>query len=183
MSNISKKVELLISIDDKIICTLYPKITQQSIITSVKNIKHQLLNSGVSVEKVFDIYDTSIEILQNILKYSYGNKISKDKKREADGQFILSYNSSDQTITINSSNNISTAQVETIKKRVNEVTGLDVKSLKKLIREKMRSKRDGHENGAGLGFATIATKVSQPIKVEFKTISAEIVEYTLKIKI
>lgn len=183
MNNISKEIELLISIDDKIICTLHPKITQESIIASVKDIKQQLLDNGVSGEKVFDVYDISIEILQNILKYSYGNKITKDKKREADGHFIVSYNSLNKTITISSSNNISSDKVETIKKRVDEVTGLDIKSLKKLLREKMRSKRDGHENGAGLGFATIATKVTQPIEVEFKTLSDEIVQYTLKIKI
>ncbi len=183
MNEISKEVELSISIDDKVICNLTPKITQESIVLSVKDIKQQLQDNGVSSEKVFDVYDTSIEILQNILKYSYGNTITEDKKREADGKFTVSYNSSKQSITINSSNNISSDQVETIKKRIDEVSGLDEKSLKKLLREKMRSKRDGHANGAGLGFATIATKVIQPIEVGFNNISDEVVEYTLKIKI
>ncbi|MEA1917290.1 MAG: SiaB family protein kinase [Campylobacterota bacterium] len=183
MDNISKELDLSISIDGKVICELNPKITQETIIKSVNDIKQQLLDNGVSQEKVFDVYDASIEILQNILKYSYGNNVDKDKKREADGQFIASYDSSNQTITIISSNNISSAQVETIKKRIDEVTGLDEKALKKLLREKMRSKRDGHADGAGLGFATIATKVIQPIEVTFKNISADIVQFTLKIKI
>ena len=183
MDNISKEVELSIKIDDKIICKLHPKITQETIIKSVKDIKQQLLDHGISQEKVFDVYDVSIEILQNILKYSYGNKITKDKKREADGKFIASYNSSNQTISITGSNLINKAQVETIKERVQEVAGLDKKALKKLLKEKMRSKRDGHANGAGLGFATMASKVVEPVKVEFEEILDDVIRYTLKIKI
>ena len=45
----------------------------------------------------------------------------------------------------------------------------------------MKSKRDGHKNGAGLGFATIATKISKPISVEFENILEDVVKYRLEV--
>jgi hypothetical protein len=122
-------------------------------------------------------------MLQNILKYSYGNKIDEDKKREADGKFILSYDTTTGEIVICSCNLITSPQVEVIKQRVDEVAGLNEKELRKLLRAKMKSKRDGHENGAGLGFATIATRTSKPIKVEFENVLEDVVKYKLKVVI
>jgi hypothetical protein len=142
------------------------------------------LYNGLDKEKIFNIYDISIEMLQNILKYSYGNKVDENKKREADGKFILSYDSSIQKVTICSCNLISSSQVETIKQRVDEIKGLNEKELRKLLRAKMKSKKDGHENGAGLGFATIATKVSKPIRVDFQEILEDMVmKYKLEVVI
>ena len=45
----------------------------------------------------------------------------------------------------------------------------------------MKSKRDNHDHGAGLGFATIATKISNPLKVEFETIFTNVVKYKLTV--
>jgi len=179
----TKELELCIKVDDNIISELRPKVTQKTIITTVQNIKQQLLDNNLDKEKVFDIYDVSIEILQNILKYSYGIKIDEDKKREADGKFTLSYNSTTLKVEIVSENIITSSQVDIVKQRIDEVTGLDEKALRKLLRDKMKSKRDGHKNGAGLGFATIATKVSEPIEVEFEEILDDVIKYKLKIVI
>ena len=43
----------------------------------------------------------------------------------------------------------------------------------------MKSKRDGHDNGAGLGFATIATKITEPIKINFEKILENVTKYNL----
>jgi len=144
--NQEKELELCIKIDEKVIVELNSKITQESIITTVKNIKQKLIDYGVDAGKVFSVYDISIEMLQNILKYSYGNKIYEDKKREADGKFILKYDSVTKEIILCSCNFVSLSQVEIIKQRVDELKGLDEKELRKLLRVKMKSKRDGHNN-------------------------------------
>jgi len=178
-----KELELCIKIDEKVISELSSKITQENIISTAQSIKQQLLDNGLDKEKIFNIYDVAIEMLQNILKYSYGNKIDENKKREADGKFILSYDSSIQKVILCSCNLISSLQVETIKQRINEVSGLNEKELRKLLRTKMKSKRDGHENGAGLGFATIATTILKPIRVEFQEILENVVKYKLEVVI
>ena len=179
--NNEKELELCIKIDDNTISQLSSKITQENIITTVQDIKQQLLDNSIDKEKVFNIYDISIEMLQNILKYSYGNQIDENKKRAADGKFTLAYDSTTNEVTVSSCNLISSTQVETINQRVDEVAELTEKELRKLLRTKMKSKRDGHENGAGLGFATIATKISQPIKVEFEDILEGVVKYRLEV--
>jgi hypothetical protein len=181
--NQEKELELCIKIDEKVISELSSKITQENIISTAQSVKQQLLDNDMDKEKIFDIYDVAIEMLQNILKYSYGNKIDENKKREADGKFLLSYNSSSQEVTLCSCNLITSNQVETIKERIDEVKGLNEKELRKLLRTKMKSKRDGHENGAGLGFATIATKISKPISVEFENILEDVVKYRLEVVI
>ena len=179
--NQEKELKLCIKIDEKVISELSSKITQENIISTVQSMKQQLLDNDMDKEKIFNIYDVAIEMLQNILKYSYGNKVDENKKREADGKFILSYDSSIQKVTICSCNLISSKQVETIKQRVDEIKGLNEKELRKLLRIKMKSKRDGHENGAGLGFATIATKISKPISVEFENVLEDVVKYKLEV--
>ena len=179
----TKELDLCIQVDDKIISELQPKITQENIIVTVQDIKQQLLDNNFDKEKLFDVYDASIEILQNILKYSYGNKIGENKKREADGSFKLMYNSKTQKVIIISENLITVVQSKTIRQRADEVLGLDDKELRKLLRAKMKSKKDGHDNGAGLGFATIATKISEPLKVSFEEVLNNVVKYRLQIVI
>jgi len=180
---IEKELELCIKLDDKTISELSSKVTQKNIISTVQDIKQKLLDNNLDMEKVFIVYDVSIEILQNILKYSYGNKIDENKKREADGRFALSYDSQTQEITICSCNLITISQVEIIKQRIDEVSGLSEKELRKLLRVKMKSKKDNHDGGAGLGFATIATKISKPLSIEFTEILNDVVKYKLKLVI
>ena len=181
--NQEKDLELCIKIDEKVISELSSKITQENIINTVQDIKQQLLDNGLDKEKIFNIYDVSIEMLQNILKYSYWNKVDENKKREADGKFILSYDTTTREVILCTCNLVSFSQVEIIKQRIDEVSGLTEKELRKLLRAKMKSKKDGHENGAGLGFTTIATKISEPIRVEFKEILEDVLKYKLEVVI
>jgi len=179
----SKELEFCIKVDEHVISELHSKITQENIIATVQNIKEQLLSFNLDKEKIFNVYDISIEMLQNILKYSYGNKIYENKKREADGRFMVSYNSTTQDITICSCNLITSLQKNIIKQRVDEVKNLSEKELRKLLRSKMKSRKDNHEDGAGLGFTTIATKISKPIKVQFEEVLKDIMKYRLEVVI
>jgi len=181
MQNIMEKLNLCIVVDKKIIYECNEKITQENIIKSAKKIKSQLINKKISKEKIDAIYEISIEILQNILKYSYGNKIDADKIREADGKFGVTYDSAKDIITLKSCNLINSDKVELIKQRVQEVSGLNEEELRKLFRQKMKTKKDNHDNGAGLGFITIARKVSEPINVEFEPIINGVEKYSLEV--
>jgi len=181
-ATVTKELEICISVDEHNVSVLSPKVTQESIIKTVQNIKQKLLDNNVEKEKVFDVYDISIELLQNILKYSYGNKIDENKKREADGKFVLKYNTKSDEIIICCCNLVTLSQVETIKQREKEVEGLDKKALRKLIRAKMKSKKDGHDHGAGLGFATVASKVSE-MAIEFDKVLDNVMRYKIEIVI
>jgi hypothetical protein len=172
---------MCIKVDGEILSSTHSKITQENIISTVQEMKQKLLDSNLDKEKIYNIYDISIEMLQNILKYSYGNKVNEDNTKEADGQFVIAYDSNNDEFNICSCNLITELQVEKIEQRIKELNGLDEKGLRKLLRSKMKSRRDNHKHGAGLGFATIATKISKPLKAEFEKIFENVVKYKLTV--
>ena len=178
---IDKNMDISIEIDGDIIAEIHSKITQENIVSIVQTVKQKLLDYNLDKEKIFNIYDISIELLQNILKYSYGNKIDEENKREADGAFIVAYNSKTENFIITSANLISVSQMEVIEQRLKEVEGLDEKGLRKLLRSKMKLRKDGHANGAGLGFATIASKTFMPLEVKFEKVLQNVIKYTLTV--
>ena len=181
MQNIIEKLDVCITIDSKIIFEFNAKVTQENIIASAKTVKAQLIDREISKEKIDATYEITIEMLQNILKYSYGNVVDKNKTREADGRFGMIYDSEENIITLKSCNLINTQKIELIKQRVQEVSGLDEGELRKLFRQKMKTKKDSHSDGAGLGFITIASKASKPIQVEFESIIDGVEKYSLEV--
>jgi len=70
-----------------------------------------------------------------------------------------------------------------LEKKLEETKDLDSSSLRKLAREKMRSKVDNHVRGAGLGFITIAQKVILPMQMNFTSYKDDILVYKLKLVI
>jgi len=176
-----KELDFCVRIDGEVISEISSIITQEQIVTTVQKMKQQLIEHNLDKEKIFDIYDISIEMLQNILKYSYGTTIDEDNKREADGKFLVVYESATKEFSICSCNLIEQSQKERILQRAKEVEGLTKKELRKLIRSKTKSRKDNHENGAGLGFATIAIKASKPIDIRFQDLSNGTLKYILEI--
>jgi len=178
----AKKIQNISVVANEIILyELDSKISQESIILSVKIIKNKLEAYKVEKEKIHNICEISIEMLQNILKYSYGKKKCDDKKNEADGVFIVKYNTEDNIVTIISTNLIDKKQEDIINQRIQEVSKLDEKAMNKIFIGKMRSKKDNHKNGAGLGFITMAQKIINPIETKFEYILGDILRYTLKV--
>lgn len=68
-------------------------------------------------------------------------------------------------------------------KKLKEIEGLDNSGLRKLAREKMRSRESNHSKGAGLGFIRMAKKCCEPIDVQFDAFKDNIVQYKLALKI
>jgi len=182
MKEDSKEVELSVSVDEYVIATI-KKITQESIIATAKNIKKTLLEHNIENEKVLSVYEATIEILQNILKYAYGRKIDENKTREADGEFSLTYNRMKNEITLSATNLITTSQQKLIEQRINEIKDLNEKELRKYIREKLRSRRHIHADGSGFGFATIIAKAKNTPDITFEPLFGNVVKYSLKLVI
>ena len=177
-----KDLKINMEVNGKIIYELSPTITQKSIIDTVQLVKQKLIEYEIDKNKMLDVYDISIEILQNILKYSYGNIIKEDNTRKADGIFNLTYDTNTKEIIINGYNLVVQDQIEILKQRYEEIKHLDKKGLRKLLREKARSRKDGHKDGAGLGLATIASK-AQSISIDFESVLPNVYKYMLEVKI
>ncbi len=176
-------LNMCLKIDDNTIYEFDEKINEQSMISSAKHIEQLLKENNAKPNKIQDIFELLIEVMQNILNYSYLNVDLENNKKEANGTFILSYDTSTDTYTLQSCNLIYEKQREPIVDKLNSIKGLDDKALRKLAREKMRSKEDMHSKGAGLGFIMMERKSSQPIEVEFLEFKDDLLQYKLKLTI
>jgi len=167
MCSTDDKLNVCLTIDDSIIYEFHKTINEDSIVQTAKSIETILTKSNAKASKIQNVYEILVEIMQNILNYSYGNIDLPDNRREATGSISLSYSSEKDAYLLQTCNLVEEDQKEEIKDRLYQVRDLDDKQLRKLARQKMRSREDNHEKGAGLGFITIARKCSEPISVEF----------------
>jgi len=168
MCELNENLKLSLSINDKLIYSNQETINESTIISTVKHIRELLLKNEEEQKTIKDIFEIMVEVMQNILNYSYGNVHLENNKKEAKGSIIVLYNTKDDQYTIQSCNLITKDQKEVLHTRLKEVEGLDKSALRKLARVKMRSRHDNHDRGAGLGLIVMAQKVSKPIKMDFK---------------
>ncbi len=174
-------LKMSVRIDDNTIYEFNEKINEQSMINAAKHIEELLKQNNAKPEKIQNVFELMIEIMQNMLNYSYGNIDLPNNKKEANGTFILSYDTSHDIYILQSCNLIEKNQEQVIKDKFNSIKNLDDKALRKLAREKMRSKEDNHAKGAGLGFIMMQRKVIKPIQVEFLPHDNQIIKYQLKL--
>jgi len=174
-------MDMHLKIDNTTIYKFDEKINEESMIKSVKHIEELLKQNKAKPDKIQNVFELIIEIMQNMLNYSYGNKQLANNKKEADGSFTLSYKTSDDTYLLQSCNLIEDFQKETIKERLQEINGLDKKEIRKLIREKMKTKEGMHDKGAGLGFMMMARRSIEPIQTEILPHNDGIYKFTLKV--
>jgi len=182
MCSNDKNLNICLKIDKDTIYHFDEVINEQNIINSVKNIEEQLKQNGACAKKIQDIFETVIEIMQNMLNYSYGNKDLPNNKKEAKGNFTLSYYTDTDKYIIQSCNLIDSKQEDVIKDKILVLKDLDHKELRKLARQKMRDRTDNHSKGAGLGFITIAKKVTKPIKATFVKVDENIKQFRLELE-
>lgn len=157
------------------------KINENAITKSALNIEKILVEYKADVDKVRGIYEITVEIMQNILNYSYDRKKIANNKMEANGTYLVSYNSEYDTYIIESCNLIEVSQENKIKKIITSLEGLDEKGLRRLARQSMREKVNNHAKGAGLGLIMMAKYSSKPIETTFKDIEDDIKSFKMKL--
>jgi len=180
MCSTDDKLNVCLTIDDSVIYDFHKTINEGSIIETAKSIEKILTDSNAKASKIQNVYEILIEIMQNILNYSYGNIDLPNNKREATGSISLSYSSEKDAYLLQTCNLIETKREDEIQNRLYQVRDLDDKQLRKLARQKMRSREDNHEKGAGLGFITVARKCSEPIEVQFIFVSDRVKQVLFK---
>lgn len=173
-------LEICVKIGENIVHNFSDSINEQSIIENATKIEEILLKNRAEPKKVQDVYEISIELMQNILNYSYGAIDLGNNKREGYGTLQIFY-ALDGCYRITTSNLIENNIEDIIVNKINQLDGLDKKALRKLAREKMRSKKDVHEKGAGLGFINIAKKSLKPMEMSFRKNSENLTLFTLEV--
>lgn len=179
--NINEELKICVEINEKEIYSFNEKVNEQKIIETASKIEKLLLENGANHTKIKSVYEITIEMLQNILNYSYDSSKVENNKMEANGYFGVCYSTQKDNYNLKSCNLIEKVQEEIIINKIDSIKNLDDKELRKLAREKMRSKEDNHDKGAGLGFIMMQRKSTQPIAIEFVPFKDEIVQFKLKL--
>jgi hypothetical protein len=177
------QLKVCVEVNQQNIYDFNEKINEKSIIEVATKIEQLLLSNGASKRKLRDVYETTIEMLQNVLNYSYDSAEIEAKKMEANGTFSIKYDSKNDTYFLQSCNLIDGKKEDVIQKKIANLKTLDEKELRKLAREKMRTKKDLHDKGAGLGLISIAKKSSKPMEYTFEEIVGTIKRFTFIVTI
>jgi flagellar motor component MotA len=176
-----ENLKLCLEVDDKVVYEFSDKVNEENIIKAAKHIEELLSKNDANPKKIQDVFELLVEVMQNILNYSHSMVALENNKREAYGVLILSYTSSSDKYILQSCNLIDKEQENIISEKLESLDGLDSKDLRKLAREKMRSREDNHDKGAGLGFIMMARKCTEPIEISFSPFKEDVLQYKLKL--
>ncbi len=176
-----ENLNIFVKVDDGDVYNFSGKINEQSIIQSAKDVEEILKFNNANATKLQDVYELTVEMMQNMLNYSVDTRKIENNKRESTGTFRVTYISSDRIYILESSNFIESKDKELIEEKVKILEGLDDKELRKFARKKMRASKDNHEKGAGLGFIMMARKTLKPIDIVFENIKNNVKEFKLKL--
>ncbi len=173
-----------IKIDNQIILENNTTLNEESIISTVKSLEKKLIANGAGEKKIKDVFEISIELLQNILNYSYGSRQrSQNQKKEADGLFQVFYNSNDDIYIINSSNLITESQEITLREKLSFINNLNKNDLKILMRDVIKTQSGQHSLGAGIGLILMARKSLKPLNWNFEKLFGQIVKFSIEVQV
>lgn len=178
----NSKINLCLSIDGNNIYEFSGKMNEQNMIKGANYIEKLLIENAASRDKIQNVFELFIETMQNILTYS-SNSVELNNKKEVTCDCTLSYFTVDNTYILASCNLIHKHQKELIEERINAISSLDKKSLRKLIRKNSRSQEKKHEYGAGLGYILMTLKSILPIEISFTDYNNETFKYKQKLVI
>jgi hypothetical protein len=181
--SINEELNLFVEVDKRLIYNFSEKINEQKIVEIATKIEKMLLENGANHTKIKSVYEITVEMLQNILSYSYDSAEIEENRLEANCSFRVAYNSEEDIYCLNSFNLIESSQESLIREKLDALKGLTDKELRQLARQKMRSREDNHNRGAGLGFITIAKKATKELSYEFKDIVGEVKRFEFLVKV
>jgi hypothetical protein len=175
-------VKICIRINGDSIYEFSGNVNEKVMIKGANYIEKLLVENGATHDKIQNVFELFVETIQNILNYSYNVELIANKK-EVFCNFSLLYSTEDDTYILESCNLIEESQKEIIEQKIESLKGLSDKELRKLIRQKSRSREDRHDKGAGLGYIMMTRKSSSPIDILFFPYSVGILQYKQRLVI
>jgi hypothetical protein len=182
--NINETLDLKNSFEEKGILLAFSGAISQPILSGfAKGMEFKLQNLGVENRTIRSIFEILIEMMQNILNYSYDSNLIKDSIYESDGIVTIGYNKEINKYFVLSGNRISFEQKEKISNQIDFLNQLSKEELRVLYKEKRKDRRDSHNRGAGLGLIDLARKSSEKIEYAFYDGHEKTLFFSLKVTI
>jgi len=143
-------------------------------IEDIINFELQKYDSKVSENIKLKLFGVVIEQLQNVMSYS--NNINKKDKLtyESKAEFILGYSISKNKYFSKTVNQIKSSHKDKIISKLDNLNALKSAEIRKLTRELLRSGKNAHSRGAGIGFLEMAKRSSEKLYYDFKNKDGEL---------
>ena len=85
-------INLMLDIDNKIVIDFNGVITQNSIVDIAKTIEATLIDFGETESKIRNVFSIILEIMQNILNYSYNTVRLDNNTSQSNGSIRITHN-------------------------------------------------------------------------------------------
>ncbi len=142
-------------------------ISQKMLVGIVETVKKELLELGAKNSVVNAIFSIAIEQMQNIMSYSSDKKIIDSSIYASQGICAIGLDKHNNKYFVASSNKINKNDKTKIKEKIDKVNSLNYNELRKYLRDLLKSGRDSHSRGAGVGFVEMAKRSSENIEYNF----------------
>lgn len=182
MSN-KEYLDLQLEVNDMIIMSFKGIITQKSIVELARTVEATLFDFEEEESKIRTIFEVIVEIMQNMLSYSYDSIDLGDNRYQSTGHMKITLNQAKREYSINSANLIDMTKRNVLEALINEANSLDADALKELYKERRKSRRKNHGRGAGLGFLDMARKSKNKLEYDFLPNNEESLSFELSVKI
>jgi hypothetical protein len=181
---IDETLKLKNSLEEKGILLAFSGAISQHILSGfAKGMEFKLQNLGVENKTIRSIFEILIEMMQNVLNYSYDSSNIRDDIYESNGIIVIGHDEKLDKYFVLSGNRVSLDKKDKISKNLDYLNSLNDKELRTLYKEKRKDRRDSHERGAGLGFIDLARKSSEPVEYQFLNKDENSLFFSLKVTI
>lgn len=145
-------------------------VSQSILVGIVETVKNELKSHGTDESVVNSIFLIVIEQMQNIMSYASDKKeLSKNRFASA-GITVIGYDEQLEKYFVASSNKILPTDKDKVTQKLEKINSLDSKEQRKYLREMLRSGKDTHDRGAGVGFIEMAKRSSEKLQYKFSSL-------------
>lgn len=134
-------------------------LTQPLIASMTDALEKEAAQNDIGIKVAGNIFTIFIEMAQNMM--NYGKRHPQWNKNRQNGLIVVGITGDAGDYFVASRNLVSNADRDKIDARMQQIEGLDKARLRELYREKRKSGRDKHAQGAGIGFIEIARRSSK----------------------
>jgi len=160
--------------EEGIVFSFSGMISQSLTSFMVETAKDQLDEKGEDSKMTRNMFLVAVEQLQNIMSYSKEKNVHDGSRYTSPGVMVIGYSEDKKKYYVNSSNEIVLEDKIKVSQRIDHINSLEKNSLRKYLREKLRSAEDTHERGAGVGFIEMAKRSSEKLEYDFEKIGGKL---------
>jgi hypothetical protein len=163
----------------KLILVYQGDFTQETTKSILAMAERNLDSSGEESTIKRKVFNVMVEALQNIVKHS--DELIDGSTRSHAAIFLIG--KEDDQYSIMSGNPIQKKNVEALKKKLEQINGLDKEGLKEMYKEIIKNTTISDKGGAGLGFVDMARKSGEDLEFSFPEMNAEYCFFCLKVNV